>query len=362
MSASLSHLRRPPDGDAFAASIDAYRRDVVLLCYRFLGSIAEAEEAAQETALRAWRARDRFRGESSIRTWLHRIAARVCLDLLRSRRGRGRVLPAAVAPASTDPAAPPRARRVDVPWLEPIPDDLVAGAALEAASDVDPAARYDRRESVSLAFIAALQSLPARQRAVLLLRDVLGWHAAEAASTLEMSIPAVNSALHRARTAMRTTHHRTGLAAVPDRPPSDAVARRLLDAYIRAWSTDDVGGLLATMREDVRLAMPPSPTWFDGRTAVAETLRAWIFGTLRPPSGYRLVPTRANGQPAALFGPAAEPDRIDGVHVLEVDGEGRLAQATIFLDRSIAERFRPGTAITAGARPRRRPSAAAGDR
>jgi RNA polymerase sigma-70 factor (ECF subfamily) len=116
------------------------------------------------------------------------------------------------------------------------------------------------------------------------------------------------------------------------------------------------------MREDVRLAMPPSPTWFDGRTAVAETLRAWIFGTLRPPSGYRLVPTRANGQPAALFGPAAEPDRIDGVHVLEVDGEGRLAQATIFLDPSISERFRPGTAITAGARPRRRPSAAAGDR
>jgi RNA polymerase sigma-70 factor (ECF subfamily) len=339
MNASLSHLRRTPDGDDFAASIDAYRRDVILLCYRFLGSIAEAEEAAQETALRAWRARDRFRGESSLRTWLHRIAARVCLDLIRSRRGR--LLPPAVAPASTDPARAPEAPRLDVPWLEPIPDDLIAGAALEAAADVDPAARYDLRESVSLAFIAALQTLPARQRAVLLLRDVLGWQAAEAASALEMSVPAVNSALHRARTAMRSTHHRTGLAAMPDRPPSDAVARRLLRAYVKAWSTDDVGGLLATMREDVRLAMPPSPTWFDGRAAVAEALRIGVFGTLRPPSGYRLVPTRANGQPAALFGPAAEPDRLDGIQVLDLDAAGRIAQATIFLDPHLALRFRP---------------------
>jgi RNA polymerase sigma-70 factor (ECF subfamily) len=108
------------------------------------------------------------------------------------------------------------------------------------------------------------------------------------------------------------------------------------------------------MREDVRLAMPPSPTWFDGRTAVAAALRAWVFGPLRPPSGYRLIPTRANGQPAALFGPAAEPDRLDGVHVLEVDGEGRLAQATIFLDPSLAERFRPGPGITVVAGPRMR--------
>ena len=339
MNATLDELRRPLDGDAFAASIDAYRRDVILLCYRFLGSLAEAEEAAQETALRAWRARDRFRGESGLRTWLHRIAARVCLDLLRSRRGRGRALPPTVAAASTDPGAPPAPPRLDIPWLDPIPDDIVAGAAQEAGAELDPAARYDQRESVSLAFIAALQSLPARQRAVLLLRDVLGWQAAEAASALEMSVPAVNSALHRARTAMRSTHHRTGLAAVPDRPPPDAVTRSLLDAYVRAWSTDDVGGLLATMREDVRLAMPPSPTWFDGRSAVEDALRTWVFGSLRPPSGYRLIPTGANGQPATLFGPADEPSKLDGVHVLDVDGQGRLVAATIFLDPAIAERF-----------------------
>ena len=335
MSTTLSQLAgRPSAGDEFAAAIDSYRRDVVLLCYRFLGSIAEAEEAAQETALRAWRARERFRGESSLRTWLHRIAARVCLDLLRGRRGR--VLPPSVRPAA-EPGAPPEPALIEVPWLEPIPDAVVAGAAH------DPAARYDLRESVSLAFIAALQALPARQRAVLLLRDVLGWQASETSAALEMSVPAANSALHRARVALRSTHHRTGLAAVPDRPPSDAVARRLLDAYVRAWAQDDVAGLLATMREDVRLAMPPSPTWFDGRASVQAALRDWVFGPLRPAAGFRVVPTSANGQPAALFGAAGERDTaeppFDGVQVLSSDAEGRLEHVTVFLDSGLAARF-----------------------
>jgi RNA polymerase sigma-70 factor, ECF subfamily len=338
MSTSLSQLtERPTAGDEFAAAIDAYRRDVILLCYRFLGSIAEAEDAAQETALRAWRARDRFRGESSLRTWLHRIAVRVCLDLLRGRKGR--VLPVSVRPPAK-PGSAPEPAFTEVAWLEPIPDAVVAGATH------DPAARYDLRESVSLAFIAALQSLPARQRAVLLLRDVLGWHASETAAALAMSVPATNSALHRARAAMRATHHVSGRAAVPDRPPSDAVARRLLDAYIRAWAADDVAGLLATMREDVRLAMPPSPTWFDGRAAVEVAFRDSIFGPLRPPSGYRVVPTSANGQPAALFGPADTHEAttspaFDGVQVLDLDGDGRLALVTVFLDAGLAARFLP---------------------
>jgi RNA polymerase sigma-70 factor, ECF subfamily len=338
--------------DAFAMSIDAYRRDLILLCYRFLGSIAEAEEAAQETALRAWRARDRFRGEASLRTWLHRIAARVCVDLLRAREGRGRaggasgraagtgrLLPDAAAPPALDVSRPPEPPRRDISWLEPIPTALIDGAELEAAADDDPAALYDRRESVSLAFIAALQSLPARQRAVLLLRDVLGWQASEAGGALEMSVPAVNSALHRARTALRKTHHRTGPAAVPDRPPSNAVARRLLDSYVRAWSTDDVVGLLATMREDVRLAMPPSPTWFEGRDLVGEALRTWVFGALRPAAGYRVTPTSANRQPAVVFGAADERSTLDGVHVLDLDAAGRITIATIFLDPSLAARF-----------------------
>lgn len=341
MTGSLANPKRRLDGDAFAGAIDAYRRDVILLCYRFLGSIAEAEEAAQETALRAWQARDRFRGESGLRTWLHRIATRVCLNLLRRRRGRS--LPPAVSAAALDAASPPAAPRLDVAWLEPIPDALIEAAAAEAAgdaaADLDPAARYDRRESVSLAFIAALQTLPARQRAVLLLRDVLGWAASETASTLEMSVPAVNSALHRARSSMRSTHHRTGAAAVSDRRPSDAVTRRLLDAYVKAWSTDDVGGLLATMREDVRLAMPPSPTWFDRRAVVGEALTTWIFGELRPPGGYWVKAAAANLQPAALFGPADAPDRADGLMVLEPDSSGELRTITVFLDPALAARF-----------------------
>jgi RNA polymerase sigma-70 factor (ECF subfamily) len=344
MSTTLSQLAgRPSPGDEFAAQIDVYRRDLILLSYRFLGSFAEAEEAAQETALRAWRARDRFRGESSLRTWLHRIAARVCLDVLRARRGR--VLPPAVRPPST-PGSAPEPAVTEVSWLEPIPDALVAGVAH------DPAARYDQRESVSLAFIAALQSLPARQRAVLLLRDVLGWQSAETAVALEMSVPAANSALHRARVAMRETHHVTGVAAVPDRPPSDAVARRLLDSYVRAWASDDVAGLLATMREDVRLAMPPSPTWFDGRAAVGTALRTWVFGVLRPTLGYRIVAASANGQPAALFGPAAGQGApappFEGVQVLSTDTDGRFALVTVFLDPGLTARF-----AAVGSSPRR---------
>jgi RNA polymerase sigma-70 factor (ECF subfamily) len=343
MSTTLSQLAgRPSPGDEFAAEIDAHRRDLILLAYRFLGSIAEAEEAAQETTLRAWRARDRFRGEASMRTWLHRIAARVCLDLLRARRGR--MLPQAVRPPA-DPGAAPEPALTEVQWLEPVPNEVFAGVAH------DPAARYDLRESVSLAFIAALQSLPARQRAVLLLRDVLGWRAVETAAALDMSVPAANSALHRARVAMRETHHVTGLAAVPDRPPSDAVARRLLDSYVRAWASDDVAGLLATMREDVRLAMPPSPTWFDGRPAVESALRTWVFDVLRPTNGYRVAATSANGQPAALFGPAGDgvaPPHFEGVQVLNIDPDGRVALVTVFLDPGVAARFG-----AAGSSPRR---------
>jgi RNA polymerase sigma-70 factor (ECF subfamily) len=318
-------------GTAFAAAVETHRRDVTVLAYRFLGSIAEAEDAAQETALRAWRARDRFRGEASLRTWLHRIAVRVCLDTLRTRRGR--VLPPDVRPPEGRLGAPPDPPLADVPWLEPIPDDLVASGSL------DPAARYDLRESVSLAFIAALQALPARQRAVLLLRDVLGWRATETAETLDLSVPAVNSALHRARVALRATHHRTGLASVPDEPPDDAVSRHLLDAYVRAWEHDDVQGLVATMREDVRLAMPPSPTWFDGRAAVAAALGQWVFGALRPPGGYRVLAVGANLQPAAIFGPANDPAKLDGVQVLDIDRSRSVRGVIVFLDPVLAGRF-----------------------
>lgn len=316
--------------DDLSAAIDAHRHDVVLLCYRFLGSIAEAEEAAQETALRAWRGRAAFRGEASVRTWLHRIATRVCLDLL--RRKSGRRLPPDVRPPTTDALRPPDPPATEIAWLEPLPDRYIADAA------ADPAARYDLRESVSLAFIAALQVLPPRQRAVLLLRDVLGWSARETAAALDQSVAATNSALHRARTALRTTHHRTGREAVRASAPFEPRTRRLLDAYVRAWAADDVDGLLETMREDVRLAMPPSTTWFIGRTAVAEALRQWIFGSLRPPSGYATRPTTANGQPACVFAAADAPGRPLGVQVLDGD-DGRISGITVFVDPLLAARF-----------------------
>jgi RNA polymerase sigma-70 factor, ECF subfamily len=311
-------------------AIDTHRRDIVLHCYRFLGSIAEAEDAAQETALRAWRSRGTFRGDASVRTWLHRIATRVCLDILRQRTGRR--LPMDLRPPTADVTRPPEPRATEIPWLEPLPEIYVADAA------ADPAARYDTRESVSSAFIAALQVLPPRQRAVLLLRDVLGWSTRETAEALDQSVAATNSALHRARAALRSTHHRTGRDAVAATKPSEPVARRLLDAYVRAWAADDVDGLLATMREDVRLAMPPTPSWYEGRRVVGDGLRTWVFGAMRPPAGYVVRATTANGQAACVFASADAPDRPTGVQVLDIRGD-RVAQVTVFLDEAIAMRF-----------------------
>lgn len=331
---STTPRRRPGPADEFAAAIDAHRLDVTVLCYRFLGSLADAEEAAQETALRAWRGRAGYRGEAALRTWLHRIAARVCIDLIR-RRGSRR-LPPSLVREPADPAEPPAPPAPEVAWLEPIPDALVAATG----PGYDPAARYDLRESVSLAFIAALQVLPARQRAVLLLRDVLAWNARETADALDMSVPAVNSALHRARAALRATHHRTGRDAVPSSAPDDPTARRLLDAYVRAWQADDVAGLVEAMREDVRLAMPPSPSWYVGRSAIADGMRRWIFGALRPAAGYWARPTAANGHPAVLFGARDNETVPIGVQVLDLAGKA-IAGITVFLDPTVAARFEP---------------------
>ena len=314
----------------FTVAIEAYRRDVVLLCYRFMGSISDAEEAAQETALRAWRGRGSFRGDASVRTWLHRIAARVCIDQLRRRRAR--VLPPDLGPPATQLETAPESSTIEIAWLEPIPDALIDGA------EHDPAARYALRESVSLAFIAALQALPARQRAVLLLRDVLAWNARETADVLSMSLGAANSALHRARSSLKATHHRSGVDAVVSRPPDDPAARRLLAAYLRAWESDDVPGLLATMREDVRLAMPPSRSWYAGRGAVGTLLSEWVFGPLRPASGYRLRPTAANGAPAFIFSAADGGREALGVQVMDV-GAGGFRGITVFVDSALAARF-----------------------
>lgn len=317
----------PRDADDFGRLLEGHRRDIVVLCYRFLGSVHDAEDAAQETALKAWRARATFRGEAGVRTWLHRIATRVCLDAI-NRRSR-RVLPPEVRQAA-DPAAAPEPPTSEIAWLEPLPDAFL----LDASSD--PAARYSLRESVSLAFVAALQALPPRQRAVLLLRDVLAWRAAETAEALGMTVSAANSALNRARSNLEASVHRVGYGNLSPVKPPDADQRRLLEAYMRAWESDDVDALVATLRDEVRLAMPPSPAWYTGRSGVAELLRRWVL----PIGPFRMRATGANLQPAAVLSLHGSDggDVSVGVHVLTVR-DGRIAVIDAFMDQRMAARF-----------------------
>ncbi len=325
----------PRDDEAFGDLIERHRRDTVLLCYRFLGSLPDAEEAAQETALRAWRGRSAFRGDASVRTWLHRIATRVCLDTLDQRR---RLLPTAVG-SPADPTRPPESPS-EVTWLGPLPDAYLADLSAEPVDPAhDPAVRYSLRESVSLAFLAALQTLPARQRAVLILRDVLGWTAPEVATALETTEGSVNSLLHRARTAMRASHHAGGIEAMPSREPDDPALRRLLEAYMRAWEADDIDALVATLKEDVRLAMPPSPSWYLGRAAVAELLRRWVFGA-GAAGRFRLELVGANGGPAIALLESGSDGRLGfiGVQVLDLEPDG-IASVTVFMDRALGGAF-----------------------
>jgi RNA polymerase sigma-70 factor (ECF subfamily) len=307
----------PPESD-FAAVVDPHRRELLAHCYRMLGSFHDAEDAVQETVLRAWRGYARFEGRSSLRTWLYRIATRVCLTAADSRERR--VLPSGIGAPLDDGAAPLAAKRLEVPWLEPIPDHAFAS---------DPADVVTSRETMRLAFVAALQNLPARQRAALLLRDVVGLSAAEVAAQLDLSTAAVNSALQRAR------------AHVEDGPHADEVGmsdvdETLLDKYVTAFEAADLAALASLLRHDVELEMPPIPTWFAGRAAVME-----FFATraLRSP-GRRLVATRANGCPA-LASYRLERDgtyAAHSIHVFETtDGEIRHIYA--FLDVNLFTAF-----------------------
>lgn len=303
---------------AFAALTEVHRGALRSHCYRMLGSLDEAEDLVQETLLRAWRARAGFEGRSTIRTWLLRIATNVCLNA--RARGPRRVLPADVVPPVT--AATPASEARSTPpvgaghaWVQPFPDALLGPEALR------PDTRIAQRESVALAFVAALQVLPARQRAALLLTDVLGWSAAEAAEGLDTTVVAVHSAVQRARASLR------GRGEPQARGPVEA---EVLRRYVAAWEADDVKALVALLRDDARWEMPPAPLWFHGKDAIADLLRRY------PPSwrgrSFRLMPLGANGQPAAavyLREAGAETFTAVGVHVLSVEG-GRIAQITAF--------------------------------
>jgi RNA polymerase sigma-70 factor (ECF subfamily) len=327
--AAVLATARAGDQAAFARLCERYRRQLHLHCYRMLGSFDDAEDLVQETMLRAWRGRDGFQGRSLFRTWLYRIATNACLNAL-DRRPR-RVLPQDLAPPVTaaTPASEARARPTvapELPWLQPYPDRLFEVAA---PADAEPDTLVVARESVELAFLAALQHLPPRQRAILILAEVMGWSAAEVADLLEITVASVNSALQRAHATMRAQLPPGRQDWTPRLPVSDE-ERTALRVFMAAWESGDTAELTQLLREDARWAMPPAPLWFDGRAAIANLLA--LFPPRWQGREFRMVPTGANRQPAAaayLRQPGQSTYHLSGVHLLRVEG-GRIAEITTF--------------------------------
>lgn len=285
----------------FVRRAEDFRRELLVHCYRMLGSIHDAEDLVQETYLRAWRAFDVYDPDrSSLRTWLYRIATNACLTALEQRSRRA--LPSDLRDATTDPRVDPGPDATEIPWLEPAPDSWVFDP------HADPVAVAESREQVRLALIAALQHLPPRQRAVLILRDVLGMRSAETADLVGISVTAADSTLRRARSRIE----RLAPTAEQVAPLDDAETRDLLRRYVDAFEQADVAALTSLLAEDAVWEMPPVPTWYAGRAAVAG-----LVASKWPPTGARMLPTAANGQPA--FGYYA-PDGADKyrAHSLQV--------------------------------------------
>ena len=319
------------DGDAFAAATGRYRRELELHSYRMLGSAEDAEDVVQETFLRAWRRRETFRGKATLRAWLYGIATNASLDLL-ERRSR-RLLPQLVS-EPTDPDAIPESAG-EVTWLEPYPDRLLD---LVVSGEEPPDEAIVARETVELAFLVAIQQLPPRQRAVLILRDVIGWSARETAAMLEMSVVASNSALQRGRETLRDH--------LPERrddwrssPAADSREREVLARYMDAWKRTDVDALAALLKEDAHLTMPPSPAWVFGRDAIARFFANYPFRPTARPHVH--VPTRANRQPAyAVFlkSEAGAPPEPFALEVLRIE-DGLIAEIHYFLQPELLGRF-----------------------
>ncbi len=309
----------------FEAATAPYRRELVVHCYRMLGSVHEAEDLVQETLLRAWQARDRYDAErASLRTWLYRIATNVCLTALEGRQRRP--LPSGLGAPSDDEHAP-LVPDFAVPWLQPLPDGYLGGDQL------DPQARTIERDSVRLALVAAMQLLPPRQRAVLLLRDVLGFSAAEVAAQLETSTAAVNSALQRARAALAESGPRQHELRQPD----DRAVRTAVERYIRAFEAADIDALVALLTKDAVLEMPPVPLWYAGRAGYGRFI-ARVFAARG--TGWRMLRAAANGQPAlAAYCPdGARGWRLHTVQVLTVTEHG-ISANIVFGDPRVFETF-----------------------
>ena len=303
---------------AFDELAEPHRRELQVHCYRMLGSILDAEDQVQETLLRAWQKLHTFEGRAPFRAWLYRIATNACLDEIAKRPKRS--LPPELYPAA-HPGQPMDPPILDPIWIEPFPDGLLDSV------QSNPAARFDQRESVTLAFLVALQSLPPRQRAILLLRDVLSLRANEVASLVGSSVSAVNSALYRARIRLENNYPSTANTTLA----SDPAVQELLERYVAAWESADVDSLVALLREDATFPMPPVPTWVKGRGAIREFVSRNILGG-DARGRWRLVPTRANSQPA--FGwYRRQSDRATynafGIQVITIE-EGLIADATTF--------------------------------
>jgi len=324
--ADLLVRARAGDGDAFAQLVDPYRRELHVHCYRILGSAQDAEDALQETLLAAWLGLPGFEGRSSFRTWLYRVATSRCLNTLRSASRRP---PVSSLPPGLEPPEPTRLG--EVVWLEPYPDILLDELADAAPG---PEARYETREAISLAFITALQLLPPRQRAVLVLRDVLGFHAREVADMLDTTEESVTSALKRARTSMQ---RRLPGRSEDERPPTpnSASEHKVLELLTRAFEDGDVDNIVALLTDDVWLRMPPVPLEYQGRA-----LAARFFSAVMRARRFRLVATRSNGQPAFgvyLRDPHMRVAHANGLIVLTLAG-GRISAITRF-DNSALDRF-----------------------
>jgi RNA polymerase sigma-70 factor (ECF subfamily) len=314
------------DQHNFGVLAEPHRRELQAHCYRMLGSIHDAEDMVQETFLRAWRRRETFEGRASFRAWLYKIATNACLDSLEKRPRR--VVPVTHQGVSTlDEPIPPDV--TEPIWLEPYPDELLI------SDDVSPEGYLSTQENITLAFMAALHLLPPRQRAVLILRDVLDWQASEVADLLEITVPAVKSALHRARTTLAKRNMDVEAYVL------DTSTLTQLDDYVRAWETADVNALLTLLRADATFSMPPIPSWYQGRDAIGGLVAKTVFrGEAR--GRWRLLRTRANRQPA--FGLYRRDDahgvyQAYGIQVLTLDG-GQIVDIITFRNAALFPYFK----------------------
>ena len=313
-----SSLTVKPDAGKLAEQLEQYRSELKAYCYRMLGSPFDAEDAVQETFIRAWRGFERFEGRAALRSWLYRIATNVSLDMLNGKERRAR--PMDLGPAQ-EPVESNLNTLPEVTWIEPVPDSLVV------AADGDPAEVAVSRETIRLAFVAALQHLPPRQRAVLILCEVLRWKASEVAELLDTSVASVNSALQRARATLESTN----ASAEDASTTADEVDAELLDRYVKAFEQYDMAALTSLIQEDATQSMPPFDMWLSGR----DDILAWWLGPGIGCRGSRVIPTvAANGSPAfGQYKPSESGSGFDpwALQVLEI-ADGRIVEFTFFLD------------------------------